>query len=207
MKEFCVYIIRYIDYSVALTIMLASMFSCSVDALFTRTQPVSTVALGKLYRSGQLTNQALAQAVRRYGIRHVLCLWRTKPTIRKERNMLENAGITYIHVRMSPSSFPTRMQIETLLECIDERSGPLLVHCRQGIDRTGLFCGLWLLEKGYGLSRACAQLSWWQFGHWRIMHPKLQKFLHVWHQMRMHYHDRSTMLVFYEQYRRLHEHT
>jgi protein tyrosine/serine phosphatase len=55
-----------------------------------------------------------------------------------EKKEAEKLGIKYVNIPMKPFSAPTDDEMEQALSLlIENKSGPVFVHCRRGKDRTG----------------------------------------------------------------------
>jgi hypothetical protein len=70
---------------------------------------------------------------------------------------------------MAATRLPWRSELRTLFEALDGIQTPVLVHCRQGSDRTGLVTAIWLHDyRGKPLSEARKQLAFFPYGHTEI---------------------------------------
>ena len=102
---------------------------------------------GTLYRSGYLAPAQLEAAVRRLGIRTVVCLLRDAPDVDAERAVLKRLGVDMLWLPMPGDGFGRSDQFQEALEAIgDERRGPVLVHCARGTCRTGATVALYRYE-------------------------------------------------------------
>jgi protein tyrosine phosphatase (PTP) superfamily phosphohydrolase (DUF442 family) len=82
-----------------------------------------------------------------------------------EVDATEEAGIAFYDYQMSAEKRPTRRQLLTLLDLFDRAEYPLLIHCKQGADRTGLASALYLMsKKGLAPDEARSCLTIWH-GH------------------------------------------
>ena len=130
-----------------------------------------TVVAGEVYRSGQLTPQALEQVQGEYGIRSILNLRGAYPGEDwYDAEVAEAARLGIAHV-----DFPMNASVEVgpdkarqLIALMRDMPKPMLVHCRRGSDRTGLAMSLYMAAIG-GADEAVAegQLSLW-YGHFAI---------------------------------------
>lgn len=99
------------------------------------------VVPGQAYRSGQLTGDELEQTVRRYGIRTVVnlrgpCV--NLPWYRDETAATARADVSQEDVGFSATRMPSATAVRQLVEVLDRSEYPILMHCQQGADRTGL---------------------------------------------------------------------
>lgn len=107
-----------------------------------------SVLPGQVYRSGQLRASSLDALVRKHGIRTVVNLrgcCSTAEWYREEARVAHNLGISLENVNFSASRLPSVISIRQLVDIIDRSEPPLLFHCHQGADRTGLAVVLFLL--------------------------------------------------------------
>lgn len=74
-------------------------------------------------------------------------------------------GLRLIDVKLKSRAAPTRAELARMREAIAAIDGPTLIHCKSGSDRTGLFCGLYLiLKESVSVDVARRQLAL-RFGH------------------------------------------
>ncbi|MBL8794030.1 MAG: tyrosine-protein phosphatase, partial [Planctomycetia bacterium] len=107
-----------------------------------------TVVPGQVYRCAQLTEAELEQAIRRHGIRTVInlrgmgvgCDWYLDESRATARCDASQEDVNFSAGRLPPTS-----ELRLLLRALDHGEYPILVHCRQGVDRTGLVSALVLL--------------------------------------------------------------
>ena len=132
-------------------------------AAFERSKRLREVTPGIFYRSGQLNAEGLADAVHKLGIRTVINLrdeapdpemqrsyfdWRTVA----ESNACKELGVKFIFI--PPDLIPRRqipahrpVAIDRFLEVLDNpASFPILVHCRAGLNRTGVIVAVYRME-------------------------------------------------------------
>lgn len=106
------------------------------------------VVPGHLYRSGQLGQRRLEEALRRHGIRTVVNLRGPCPSgawYQAEAEVVARCGASLEDIPMSAMRLPATVSIAKLVEVLDRAEGPLLLHCQQGADRTGLAVVVYLL--------------------------------------------------------------
>src|SRR6187399_590883 len=122
---------------------------------------VHEVARGEFYRSAQLNRAELDALVARHGIRFVLSLRKfdpPAPELVQEIQHLDEVGIGHANIPMSPTKLPKPEAIAALVERFDKGPYPMLVHCEEGADRTGLATVVWLVLHG-GKTLAEAETS------------------------------------------------
>ncbi len=96
---------------------------------------------GHVYRSAQPDARALAWLVKRYGIRTVINLRghaQAAPWYLAEAGAGADLGLSHEDITMSASRLPSPHAVRQLVEALDRSPRPVLLHCQQGVDRTGL---------------------------------------------------------------------
>ncbi|GMU83221.1 MAG: protein phosphatase [Planctomycetota bacterium] len=122
---------------------------------------------GVLYRCGQPAPEDVRTVIESHGIRTVVSLrgmrgeedsdaW--EPA---ERAICEQLGVRFITLPSNHRNPPTREQLEQFLSLVrDPASRPVLVHCRLGRQRTGMFCGLYrVFEQGWTAEAALEEMD------------------------------------------------
>lgn len=129
-----------------------------------------TVIPGRLYRSAQLTPEQLEEFVRRHGIRTVVNL-RGRPFDEwylEQMHATQALGISQEDITTSASRLPSPVELGRLIEVFDRAEHPLLIHCQQGADRTGLAAAVYqLLYTDATFEVACRQCSP-RYGHFAV---------------------------------------
>lgn len=125
---------------------------------------LQTVLPERVYRSAQMSPERLAETIDRFSIRTVVNLRGPCPDFdwyRHECLVTADAGISQEDVTLSAVRLPPPSELRRLIEILDQADPPLLIHCRQGVDRTGLASAIvTLLQPGSTLEAAERQLSW-----------------------------------------------
>jgi hypothetical protein len=121
------------------------------------------VVPGLVYRTNQPSGVALREMIRRHGIRTVINLrglgYETN-WYREESRATSEMGISQEDLGFSAVRLPSPMLIRQLIEVLDRSTHPILVHCFQGADRTGLAVGVWfLLRPGVSFAEARRHLG------------------------------------------------
>lgn len=130
-----------------------------------------TVIPGRLYRCAQPVGDRLPQAIDQYGIRTVVNLRGLCPEddwyLQEAATCAENK-VSLEDVTFSATRLPAPSELRQLIEVFDQSEAPLLIHCKQGADRTGLAATLFkLLYTDATLAEARRQL-WPIYGHVRF---------------------------------------
>jgi len=92
----------------------------------------------RLYRSDQPGKDGLAR-LNELGIKTVVNL----RSFHSDRKKMGNTAMAYEHIYMK-AWHPEEKEVVRFLRLVtDESSGPILVHCQHGADRTGLMCAVY----------------------------------------------------------------
>lgn len=127
------------------------------------------ITAGEAYRSAQLDQDELEHYVQQFKIRSIINL-RGKNTghdwYEEETTTARAMGIVYFdYAGIGATRPPTAGELATLLKIYREAPRPVLIHCREGADRSGLASAIWKVVVDNESPRtAKAQLSLW-FGH------------------------------------------
>lgn len=106
-----------------------------------------TVQPGVLYRSGNNSLRRLKIAIDKGHIHTIVALIDdkeftdpTKPQFAQEEAYAHSHGIKYIRIPVRLGGWPTSAEIRQFLRIAgDPADRPVLVHCAQGVRRTGMF--------------------------------------------------------------------
>lgn len=121
---------------------------------------------GEVYRSAQLSTGKLEEVVRENGIRTIINLRPVHDHSNWYPAEVETAdalGVNHITIGMLRSSarVDNVLSIYETLETVEE---PVLLHCRSGIDRTGLASAMSLLMRGEHTPEEAAEQVNWRYG-------------------------------------------
>jgi tyrosine-protein phosphatase SIW14 len=119
-----------------------------------------------IYRGAQPTAQGL-QSLSNLGVKTVIDLREAGGRSRAEQKIVESAGMRYVSVPLSGIAAPSDAQVAKLLAMLDDGSaGPVFIHCRRGLDRTGTVCACYrIAHDGWENKRALEEarslgMSW-----------------------------------------------
>ena len=134
-----------------------------------------TVEQGAWYRAAQMDATDLGRALDEHKIRTVLRLVggddSDKADFESDQRVCEKRGVNLLMAKMAASRLPWRSELSTLfayldLIAADKKMLPVLVHCSQGSDRTGLVSAIWLHDyRDASLESARKQLAFLPYMH------------------------------------------
>lgn len=131
---------------------------------------------GVFYRSAQMSGPRLAEVIREKRIRTVLNLRGTAQQVHAERvkwyrdevNVTHAANVSQEDVTLSAGMLPPPAELRRAIDVLDRAEPPVLLHCKQGADRTGLIAAVArLLYTDDTLEQARRQL-WPVYGHFPV---------------------------------------
>jgi len=123
---------------------------------------IREVLPGRVLRSSQPTPTDLQEAARRYRVRSVLNLRGPRPSARwyqAELDECRNLGLEHRDVRIKLEDWPPQHEVVELVRAIDAVEKPVLLHCRNGTDRSGWGAAVVLALEGLPFATVMAELS------------------------------------------------
>jgi predicted protein tyrosine phosphatase len=128
--------------------LLGALLACVVEiGRMTMDRNRHAVVPGRVYRSAQLKPAQLERVVREHDIKTVVNL-RGRPFsdwYPAESAATQGLGVSQEDVTTSANRLPAPGEIRRLIEVFDHSEHPILIHCQQGADRTGLAAAAYLL--------------------------------------------------------------
>lgn len=100
-----------------------------------------TVLPGKIYRCAQPSPDDLRSYVRRHGIRTVVNLRGCCASFdwyQDESQTTCNLDLAQEDITLSAGRLPAPNELRRLVDVLDHAEQPILIHCKRGVDRTGL---------------------------------------------------------------------
>lgn len=107
-----------------------------------------TVVPGKIYRCSQQTGRQFEDQIRSKGIRTILNLRGYCPGVdwyEAEQRAVSNTQTNLEDVTMSAKCLPAPGEVRRIIDVFDHAEYPILIHCKEGKDRTGLAAAMALL--------------------------------------------------------------
>lgn len=135
---------------------------------------IHTVIHNQIYRSATPSKEALDYMVRQYHIRSVINLrgkHKRQQWYREETQAAQNNGIAMYNLSLPTKHYPDHQSLLKLVNLYETIEKPVLVHCKYGIDRSGLASAIAvLMSDNASISRAYYQMSWryWNFNPYSV---------------------------------------
>jgi tyrosine-protein phosphatase SIW14 len=109
-----------------------------------------------IFRGPQPKNDLEFHFLHNIGIKTILDLENEFGEAAWERRQCEAAGIRFYSMRMSAFLTPDHGTVDAILALLATKEAwPLLVHCKQGVDRTGLVVALYRVKvQGWSKEKA-----------------------------------------------------
>jgi protein tyrosine/serine phosphatase len=161
---------------IALVVLIVAVPLVRMRWVYSETKRLRVVALGKFYRSGRMTVEGLAEAIREYHIRTVINLMDEDPDPELQQTYFggghelerqvcerEKAKFLFLFVdTISPNSRPDQrpITVDKYLAVLDDPANyPILIHCQAGLHRTGLLSAVYRMEyEGWTPAQAWREL-------------------------------------------------
>lgn len=112
----------------------------------------------RLYRSGQPREHGLTRA-RELGITTIINLRGASKQTRAEEAEARALGLNYFNVALPNWGRPQNARVARILEIIEApESGKVLIHCKEGVDRTGMIVALYRMRyESWSTDKALAE--------------------------------------------------
>jgi protein tyrosine phosphatase (PTP) superfamily phosphohydrolase (DUF442 family) len=126
-----------------------------------------TVQKEVVFRSAQMSTDALKKHINAEHIQTVVNLRGANPDkswYQEESSLLSASGVTLIDIPLSSSTRVKPEDARRYIDLISNAPKPVLIHCLNGSDRTGLISAIYLIQNGVDEVTASRQLAV-KFGH------------------------------------------
>jgi protein tyrosine phosphatase (PTP) superfamily phosphohydrolase (DUF442 family) len=123
---------------------------------------IHEVLAGAVYGAAQPSAADLADVARHAGIRTVINLRGSRasePWYQEEIAACRKLGLRHADVRIKLDDDVPENEVHRLVDLLDHAPRPLLLHCKDGVDRTGWGAAVALCLAGEPLEQALAPLS------------------------------------------------
>lgn len=135
-------------------VILGILLASTAWALWTFQLPLfannrAAVDSQQAYRSAQ-PGDDLDAFVREHGIASILNLrggWPRDGYYRNELDVVERHGVRFYDLAMSATRRPDRHELLALIDVFESGPFPILIHCKQGADRTGLAVAIYRMVR------------------------------------------------------------
>ncbi|HZZ41507.1 MAG TPA: tyrosine-protein phosphatase [Tepidisphaeraceae bacterium] len=132
---------------IAILILALLSAGATVWYFYFQTYHLLTVQDGVLYRTGNRGLREFKNSLRASHAKTVVCVVDdnelvdpAKPMFLAEKQYLQDNNITFIHLPVTLGGWPSTEDIRQFLTLTEDKSKqPVLVHCAQGVRRTGMF--------------------------------------------------------------------
>lgn len=143
-----------------------------------------TVEKGRFYRSAQLSPDRLEHYIKKHSIKTIINLRGKHPELdwwQDEAKLALRYNINFHNIAMSANELTPQNKLLELMSIYNTTQTPILVHCRQGRDRTGEASALWVYEKmNSNTQEALEQLSFFPYQHVQALHPAKSFLINIW---------------------------
>lgn len=172
----------------AVAVVLLLALSGGVAFLFLQTYHYAVVVPGVLYRDGNRGVREFANACRRSGVHTVVSVVDdheiadpAKPQFNAEAAYLQLHGIRQLRIPVPLGGWPTTADVQKFLKIVNDPSDqPVLVHCAQGVRRTGMFVAAYQMHNEH-LDAPHAKAAITLFGHRDSTRADIETFINAYH--------------------------
>lgn len=133
------------------TLLLGLCFTGLFILYLVRGDHVFTVIPHQVYRAAQLSKRDFEHYIPRYHIKSVINLRGYnpgQPWYDDEMKAMHDTGTVHYDLSMPIQGKPSAAQLQSLVNVLDEAPRPVLIHCRHGVDRTGLASSIVIILSG-----------------------------------------------------------
>lgn len=123
-----------------------------------------------VFRSSQPTMWQLERLKEKYNLVMIVNLKdanRNSAYFHFEEEKCEELGLNLINVNIRSRGFPTYEKLLRYKKVIEQIQKPVLIHCKAGADRTGIFCTLYQYFYEKRPIRETDQLKLFPYGHFK----------------------------------------
>ena len=115
---------------------------------------------GQVYRSAQPGPSELTRWIHTLGIRAIVNLrGGGSERVVQERQVAASLGVAHYDVHLNADRMPSASRLREVVRILDSAPRPLLLHCKGGVERSGLVGAVAVLLDGGGLDAARRQFQ------------------------------------------------
>jgi protein tyrosine phosphatase (PTP) superfamily phosphohydrolase (DUF442 family) len=155
------------------TFLVATIAVVGLGYLWWSQQPnFHTVLPTQVYRCAQPSADDLRLYREKYGIKTVVNLrgpWKGKDWYDDEHRVCDQMGVDVVDINLVNHQIPPLAELKRLVQTLDDAPRPILLHCRQGADRTALASAIARLLAGDSVEQAKREYSI-AYGHTGLAH-------------------------------------
>jgi protein tyrosine phosphatase (PTP) superfamily phosphohydrolase (DUF442 family) len=142
----------------AIVVTLLCSMSFAQDAANSAGVPRFRQVNERLYRSGQPPDGSLSR-LRELGINTIINMRGTSARTRAEEAEARALGLNFYNVALPNWGRPQDTRVARILQIIAApESGRVLIHCKEGVDRTGMIVALYrMAHEGWNSQKALAE--------------------------------------------------
>lgn len=156
-------------------------------ARYVQTYHLATVQEGVLVRDGNRGLREFETAIRKSGAKSVVSLIDDqeladpqKPQFAQEMEFCKQQGVKVVRIPVKLGGWPTSEDVRKFLEVVqDKQNQPVLVHCAQGVRRTGMMVAAFQ-ESVLGWDDGKARSAMLSFGHSDRTVKDVERFIGVY---------------------------
>ncbi len=169
------------------TLMVVAGGGAWAWATYLQTYHFAAVQDGVLYRDGNRGIREFETAIRKGSVKTVVCLIddqelnnSAKPQFAHEMELCKKQGVQMVRVPVKLGGWPTTADVQKFLEVVQDKSRqPVLVHCAQGVRRTGMMAAAFE-ESVLGWDREKTKAAILTFGHSERTAKDVARFIDVY---------------------------
>lgn len=125
------------------SLLFALAFFCGLIAIayFSLNNNIHTVIPGQVYRSAQLNAGMFNHVIHEYKIKSIINLRgenQNFPEYRAEIKVAQQNQVNHYDLRLNAYILPNPQSFHLLIKTLQTAPRPILIHCLNGADRTGL---------------------------------------------------------------------
>jgi protein tyrosine/serine phosphatase len=150
-----------------LVLLLAAALAGAFYAHLILSHNFHVVSAGHAYRSGQMDGPTLTRVIQEDGIKSILNLrgHYDEGWYRAETNVSQQLGVQHYDLELDATVELKDSELDQLTTILNAAPKPLLIHCKNGADRTGLAGALYLYSvEGKPADEAAGELNFFS-GH------------------------------------------